>query len=153
ERFGRLMAALTRVLPARIASATGRLAHVFAEGLAVLRRPSDLAIVLAWSIPLWVSIACGIWVTSRAFDLTIPFAGTFLVVMYLVVGVSVPTQGGAGGFHYMYQLAVTNHFGASNDKAVAIALVLYFVSAIPVTLLGLFFMHQDGLSLGNLKNL
>jgi uncharacterized protein (TIRG00374 family) len=153
ERFGRWVTVVTRMLPERLAAATGRLAHVFAEGLIVLRRPADLAIVFAWSIPLWVSIALGIWATSRAFDLTIPFAGTFLVVMYLVVGVSVPTQGGAGGFHLMYQLAVMQFFGASYDTAVAAAFVLYAVSFVPVTILGLVFMSQDGLSLGRLSRM
>jgi hypothetical protein len=95
----------------------------------------------------------GIWVTSLAFDLTFPFAGSFLVVMYLVVGVSVPTQGGAGGFHYMYKAAVVQHFGAREETAVATAIVLYFVSAVPITLMGLWFMHQDGLTLGGLKNM
>jgi glycosyltransferase 2 family protein len=151
ERFGRWVTALTRLLPARIAETTGRMAHVFAEGLAVMRRPSHLAAALAWSVPLWVSIALGIWVTSRAFDLTFSFAGTFLVVMYLVVGVSVPTQGGAGGFHLMYQLAVMQFFGASYDTAVAAAFVLYLVSFVPITILGLIYMSQDGLSLGRLQ--
>ena len=151
RRFGRWVAALTRALPARIAERTGQLAHVFAEGLAVMRRPSHLAVALAWSIPLWVSIALGIWVTSRAFNLTFSFPGTFLIVMYLVVGVSVPTQGGAGGFHLMYQLAVMQFFGASYDTAVAAAFVLYLVSFVPITILGLVFMSQDGLTLGRLK--
>ena len=151
ERFGRLVSALTRPLPARMAQAAGRLAHVFAEGLAVLRRPSHLVMALAWSIPLWLSIALGIWITSLAFDLTFSFAGTFLVVMFLVVGVTAPTPGGAGGFHYMYWLAVTQFFGANKDTAVAAALVLYAVSFVPITLLGLLFMSQDGLTLGGLK--
>lgn len=153
ERFARWVTALTRLLPARIGAATGRLAHVFAEGLVVMRTPSDLALALAWSVPLWGSIAAGIWVTSRSFDLTMPFAGTFLVVMYLVVGVSVPTQGGAGGFHLMYQLAVMQFFGATYDRAVAAAFVLYAVSFVPITLLGLLFMSQDGLTLGGLTKM
>ena len=38
-----------------------------------------------------------IWLTSRAFDLTFSFLGSFLVVGYLTVGVALPTPGGAGG--------------------------------------------------------
>jgi uncharacterized protein (TIRG00374 family) len=151
DRLGRWANALTRPLPARVAQAAGRLAHVFAEGLAVMRNPAQLILAIAWSIPLWLSIALGIWITSLAFDLTVSFAGTFLVMMFLVVGVSAPTPGGAGGFHYMYFLAVTQFFGADKDIAVAAALVLYAVSFVPITLLGLVFMSQDGLTLGGLK--
>ena len=75
--------------------------QTFAEGLAVMRQPRHLAAAVAWSIPVWLSIAVGIWLTSHAFDLTLSFVGSFLVVGYLAVGVSVPTPGGAGGFHVL----------------------------------------------------
>ena len=153
ERVGRWIERWSRWLPARVAQTAGRLAHVFAEGLAVMRKPSQLLLAAIWSVPLWVSIAFGIWLTSQAFDLTFPFAGSFLVVMCLVVGVSLPTPGGAGGFHYMYEVALTQFFGANQNAAAACALVLYAVSFVPVTLMGLLFMSQDGLTLGGLKNL
>ena len=40
-----------------------------------------------------------------------------------------------------------------NDKAIAAALVLHAISFVPVMLLGLVFMAQDGLSLGRLNEL
>jgi uncharacterized membrane protein YbhN (UPF0104 family) len=118
-----------------------------------MRRPGALVLAAAWSIPLWLSIALGIWITSAAFDLTFSFAGTFLVVMFLVVGVAAPTPGGVGSFHYFYLLAVTRFFGANPDTAAAAALVLHAISFVPVTILGLVFMSQDGLTLGGLKNM
>jgi uncharacterized protein (TIRG00374 family) len=153
ERLGRWAGQVTRWLPARIAQAADHLVRTFAEGLAVMRRPGALVLAAAWSIPLWLSIALGIWITSAAFDLTYSFAGTFLVVMFLVVGVAAPTPGGVGSFHYFYLLAVTRFFGANPDTAAAAALVLHAISFVPVTILGLIFMSQDGLTLGGLKNM
>jgi len=153
ERLGRWAGRVTRWLPARIAGAADHLVRTFAEGLAVMRRPGALVLAAAWSIPLWLSIALGIWVTSAAFDLTFSFAGTFLVVMFLVVGVAAPTPGGVGSFHYFYLLAVTRFFGANPDTAAAAALVLHAISFVPVTILGLIFMSQDGLTLGGLKDM
>ncbi len=88
---------------------------------------------------------------SHAFDLTSPFVGSFIVVGYLAVGVSVPTPGGAGGFHYFYLAALTSFFGANPDVAAAAAIVLHLVSFVPVTIAGLVFMWQDGLTLGRLQ--
>jgi uncharacterized membrane protein YbhN (UPF0104 family) len=82
-----------------------------------------------------------------------PFAGSFLVVGYLTVGVAAPTPGAVGGFHKMYQLALTQFFGADETVAGAAAIVLHLLSFVPVTLLGLLFMWQDGLSLGRLKGI
>jgi len=153
ERVGQWADRLSRWLPARLAATVSLFARKFAEGLAVMRRPQALIISLAWSLALWVSICVGIWLVSRAFGLTVPFTGSFLVVMYLVIGVSAPTPGGFGGFHVMYQLAVTTYFGATVDEAAAAAIVLHLVSFVPVAVLGLLFMWQDGLSLGRLKQL
>jgi hypothetical protein len=79
------------------------------------------------------------------------FIGSFLVVGYLTVGVTVPTPGSAGGFHYFYQLALTQFFGAAESPAGAAAIVLHLVSFVPVTILGLIYMWQDGLTLGQVK--
>ncbi len=153
ERVGQWVDRFSRWLPARAAAAVGEFARKFAEGLAVMRKPQALIVSMAWSLALWVSICLGIWLVSRAFGLTVPFAGSFLVVMYLVVGVAAPTPGGAGGFHYMYKVAVMQYFGATADAAAAAAILLHLVSFVPVAVLGLLFMWQDGLSLGGLKQM
>jgi hypothetical protein len=48
---------------------------------------------------------------------------------------------------------VTAFFGAPNDIAVAAAIVVHAISFLPVLLVGVVFMVQDGLSLNNLKSL
>lgn len=153
ERLGRWAAKLERWLPARLAGLVGHAVQTFAEGFAVMRRPSQLAAAMLWSIPVWLSIAVGILLASHAFDLTLSFVGSFLVVGYLAVGVSVPTPGGAGGFHYFYLIAMTRFFGADPDVAAAAAIILHAVSFVPVTIVGLILMWQDGLTLGRLKSL
>jgi uncharacterized protein (TIRG00374 family) len=153
ERLGRWAGNLARHLPARIAHATEHLVRTFAEGLLVMRHPSQLVLAAFWSVPLWASIALGVWLTSLAFDLTFPFLGSFLVLALLAAGVSLPTPGGVGGFHYTYLVALTQFFGAPREASAAAALVLHAVSFVPVTILGLVFMWQDGLTLGGLKGM
>lgn len=153
ERLGVWVDWFTRWLPVRLAQAVGAFARKFAEGLAVMRNPQALMILLAWSLALWVSICVGIWLVSHAFGLTVPFAGTFLVVMYLVLGVAVPTPGGAGGFHVAYKYAVMHYFGATADVGAAAAIMLHFVSFVPIALLGVLFMWQDGVTFSGLKEM
>lgn len=153
ERLGRWAGRLARILPGRAAEAVTRLVQTFAEGLAVMRRPAPLLVAFGFSVLIWLSISLGIWLTSRAFDLTFSFVGTFLVVLFLVVGVALPTPGGVGGFHAMYREAVTRFFGASADVAAACAVVLHAVSFVPISALGLLFMAQDGLTLGSLRRM
>jgi uncharacterized protein (TIRG00374 family) len=151
--LARLSSGVQRVLPARTAPAVSRLIHTFAEGLGVMRQPRHLLMTAGLSFPLWLSIAAGIWITSRAFHVQMGYAGSFLVMTILVVGVAVPTPGAVGGFHAFYQLAVVSFFGVPNDRAVGAAIVLHAVSFVPVTILGIVFMAQEGLSLGGVRRL
>jgi uncharacterized protein (TIRG00374 family) len=153
ERIGRWALRVERVLPARLARAVARFVESFAQGLAVMRQPGRLLVALAWSFPIWLSIAAGIWLTSLAFHITFPFAGSFLVTMLLVVGVAMPTPGAIGGFHAAYQIAVQTFFAAPDDRAIGAAIVLHAISFVPVTLLGIVFMAQEGLTLGRARSL
>lgn len=153
DRLGRWAGRVTAVLPPPRARATEKIVHIFAEGLAVMRQPGPLALACALSVPVWLSISLGIWLVSHAFDLTLPFPGSFLVAMYLVVGVAVPSPSGVGTFHWAYRLAVTTFFGANAATAAAAAIVLHAVSFLPVSLVGLIFIGQDGLTLAGLKRM
>jgi len=153
ERLGRWALRIERVLPARLARMVAKFVESFTQGLGVLRQPRRLVVSLALSVPLWMSIAAGIWLTSLAFHITFPYVGSFLVMTILVVGVAMPTPGAVGGFHAAYQIAVQSFFGAPDDRAIGAAIVLHAVSFVPVTLLGLVFMARDGLSLSRAQAL
>ena len=64
-----------------------------------------------------------------------------------------PTPGGVGSYHDAYRFGVTSFFGAPNDQAVAAAIVVHAIAFMPVLVLGLVFMAQDGLSFGRLKTM
>jgi hypothetical protein len=142
-----------RVLPAKIATAMAHLVRTFLQGLAVVRQPRRLAVAGLLSLPLWLSIALGIYLTSRAFNIDMPYPGAFLMMAVLVVGVAVPTPGAVGGFHKAYQIGAVAFFGAANDKAVGAALVLHAISFLPVTVGGAIFLAQEGLSLSGIRGL
>jgi glycosyltransferase 2 family protein len=151
DSFGRTVDRATAVLPARLAGPLTRMAHTFVQGLAVTRSPRHLAGCVLLSVPLWLSIAAGVWFCMQAFHMTIPYTGSFLVLALLVVGVSVPTPGAVGGFHEAFRIGVTAFYGVDNDRAVGAAIVLHAISFIPVSLLGAWFMFRDGLDLAGVR--
>jgi uncharacterized membrane protein YbhN (UPF0104 family) len=153
ERMGRLALSLERVLPAKLAHIVARFVETFSQGLAVMRQPRRMLIAFVLSVPLWLAIATGIWLTSQAFHITFAFPASFLVTTLLVVGVAVPTPGAVGGFHLAYQIAAEVFFGAPADRAVGAAIVLHAVSFVPVTLLGIYFMAREGLTLSGARRM
>ena len=153
ERVGDLVLTAGRVLPARIAARLSEFARKFSAGFAAARDPRALALAVAWSFPLWAAIAAEVWLVTIAFGIAMPFAGSFLLQGLLVIGVAVPTPGAVGSYHEAYRIGVTTFFGASEDAAVAAAIVTHAISYVPVVLTGILFMAQDGLSFGRLQTL
>ncbi len=153
ERIGGYVQTADRVLGHAVAKRLAKMAQKFSGGLAVARRPRELVPAVLWSVAIWVLGAAEIWFVTRAFGMALPFAGSFLLQALLVLGVAVPTPGGVGSYHEAYRFGMTTFFGASNANAIAAAIVVHAISFVPVILLGLAFMAQDGLSLGRLKEL
>ena len=153
DRLHSLVLRIERLLPARLAHAVANFARTFAEGLAVVRRPSRLVFTLAWSLVLWLSIAAQVWILTKAFDIDMPFGGSFLLTAMLVVGVAIPTPGGVGGTHEALRLGLTSFYGVDNDVAVGAAILQHAVNFVPVTVLGLWFIAREGLTLGRLREM
>jgi uncharacterized membrane protein YbhN (UPF0104 family) len=152
-RLGRAFAPFERRLPPSIAAMLAGLVEKFAVGLGAIRRPARLVGALAWSFPLWLSIALGIWSTAMAFRFNVPFTGSFLLIALLVIGVAVPTPGAIGGFHEAFRVGVTTFYGATEEAAVGAAIVLHLFSIGPALLLGLFFAAQEGLNVSGMRRL
>ena len=150
ERLHTWVLKAERVLPAKLAGMIAQLARTFAEGFAVVRSPFRMVAALGWSLALWMTIAAGLWAVAVAFGIDMPFTGAWLMLAPLVVGVAVPTPGGVGGFHEAFRLGATAFFGADNDNAVGAAIVLHAISIVPVVIVGLIFIIQDGLKIGGL---
>ncbi|MCX6552819.1 MAG: hypothetical protein NTY02_17765, partial [Acidobacteria bacterium] len=87
------------------------------------------------------------------FHIEMSYAGSFLMMAVLVVGVAVPTPGAVGGFHQAYRIGATAFFAAATDRAVGAAIVLHAISFVPVTIAGAIFMAQEGLSLSGVRGL
>ncbi len=153
SRVEPLVARVTRILPGGLGAKVAHLAHTFVQGMGVMRDPVRLGQSLLLSVPLWLSIAMGIWLVTVAFHMTIPFTGSFLIVALLVVGVAVPTPGAVGGFHEAFRIGAAVFYGVENDRAVGAAIVLHAMSFLPITILGAIFMLQDGLSFGRVQRL
>lgn len=153
SRLAQTLERLERILPSKLAGLLAEVAEKFATGLGAIRRPGRLAVALVLSLPLWLSIAVGIWAISNGFHLAVPFSGSFLITALLVVGVAVPTPGAVGGFHAAFKSGATTFFAAPDDAAVGAAIVLHLFSVVPTLLLGLMFAAQEGLNLSGMRSL
>lgn len=148
ERALGLLERILRLFPAWIAAPLGHALRAFAGGLAVLKAPpGHLLALLGQSVLVWLAIALGVYWNNLAFGLELPFHSAFLIIAFLVVGVSIPTPGMVGGFHQFYLLALTEAFGVDKVTAAAAGVASHALTNLPVLALGLILLGREGLSL------
>lgn len=125
--------------------------HHFLDGLRILQRPRDLLVVMATSFAIWAVIVLQLILTLQALGLSLPLRSAFLLIMMTVIGLLVPTPGGAGGFHAMVQIGLTMFFGVDHNLATGVAIVYHAVCFYPIALIGLICIPVFGLSLSPQK--
>jgi glycosyltransferase 2 family protein len=153
----RAMAILDRLLgwlPQRIAGAVSRALRSFGAGLAVLQAPlPHLLAIAAQSLLTWLAIALTVFWTNRAFGIDLPFHSAFLIIGFLTVGVAVPTPGMVGGFHEAFKLALTQTYGVDAELAVAAGIAMHALTNLPILVLGLAFLGEEGLTFGRVAEM
>lgn len=107
-----------------------------ATGVAALRSPRLLARVLFHTACTWWLIGLSTWLGIRATGVEIPFMGTFVLLPILVLGIAIPTPGGAGGYHAAMQLGLMKLFGIEESHAVGAALIQHAAVVLPVVVVG-----------------
>ena len=121
--------------------------HHFMDGLRILQRPHDLIWVVLSSVVIWLIIFLQADFTLLAFDIHLPLRASYLLVTLTVLGLAVPTPGGAGGFHALLKGGLTGFFGVGTNLATGVAIAYHAVCFYPITLIGLICIPLFGLSL------
>jgi uncharacterized protein (TIRG00374 family) len=121
----------------------GRAALSLSRGVEALRRPGLLLRVALHSLLAWLMIAGGTWVAVRACGASISFGGTLVLLPLLVLGIALPTPGGAGGYHAAMKFGLVQLFSVSEPVAVATGFVVHALVVVPVILLGALLLVVD----------
>src|SRR5262245_61903621 len=142
-------------LPAKLRSVLSP----FLDGFRALQAGGVLLQSILLSAAIWLVITLQLWCFMLAYLDHFPFVGSLFLMAITVVGVAIPTPGGAGGFQFFMDLALVNFFAGylsaqdPQSQAAGISNGSYLVSMIPVILIGLYFLNREGLSFGSLTRL
>jgi uncharacterized protein (TIRG00374 family) len=151
ERRELFLRKITGLLPQKLGDKVHPILSGFLKGFDAIRTAQDAAAIVLSTAALWLVISLQVHVTMRAFDVVHPFPVAFFVLTWGVLGLAIPTPGGVGGYHKAVAYALTGFYAVAEAPAAAFAIVSHFVSFVPITLLGLFFLASSGLSFGKLE--
>jgi uncharacterized protein (TIRG00374 family) len=128
---------IRRLIPgAPLASRLVSFVEGIRHGLSVLRSPTRIVGVIAWSVVLWLVNAAAFWIMFRAFSLPAGFPAALLMQGVLVLGIAAPTTPGYVGVFEVIIKGVLLLFGVSADRAVAYAVTYHITTFLPIVLLG-----------------
>ena len=153
RRRSLLLARLERLiglLPRRLSALAGRLLRSLLDGMTALERPGAIATALLLTLLLWFNGALSIFVLFQAFDLGLPFGAAAFTAVALALTVVLPQAPGfVGVFHVAIEKTMVL-WGLGLAPAKVYAVLLWGVSFLPVTAIGLVALWREGLSLGAL---
>lgn len=141
-----------RLIPAHgLAERIVALIEGIRHGLLVLRSPSRIISVAAWSLVLWLVNAASFWAAFAAFDIPVGFAGALLLQGLLVIGISVPSTPGFVGPFEAVIVAVLALYAIPNDRAFSYAITYHAATFLPIVLLGIWSLATTPIALSDVR--
>lgn len=150
--LGRTLAhLLSSMMPVRLRPKVEGLINLMLEGLAALRSPRKLLVMLVLSIPVWLAEATLYYLIAISFDLDVGFHVILLVTATSNLATAVPSSiGGIGPFEVVAKATLVA-FGVGTNPAAAYAFFVHIVALwLPVNILGMLFLWRENLSIAQL---
>ncbi len=133
-------------LPRGFQESALRMADHFMEGLESLRRPRDLLMTLVSSVFIWLTETTKYWFVMHAFNFQVSFFVLMLMTGVVNLATTLPGAPGYIGTFDGPGIKVLEAFGVEHGIAASYTLVLHAALWLPITLLGFFYLAQQGLS-------
>ena len=153
EFIASLLGRLLRPVSAKLADKITGLVYSFSSGFDVFRDGKTLCITFFYSLLMWFLVTLIFYFTLDAFNLNeqLPFYTSFVIIALIAVAVAPPSAPGfIGIFHLACKMGLMI-FDVREDEAVSYAIIAHLINVVPVTLLGLFFLWREKMTLGELS--
>ena len=141
---------LLRFAPASARDRLGRLAERFLEGLSLFRDPLRLVQVFALSFVNFLMFAVTLWITGWSMHLDLPWYSGLVMLVVTAIGIMVPAAPGYVGTLNVACKVGLALFGVGVAAASAYSWFYFLSQWLPITAVGLYFLHREGLSLESL---
>jgi uncharacterized protein (TIRG00374 family) len=137
---------IERVVPMRFRETSKSLIERFHAGLASLRSPKDVFMVLVTSVIIWLFETCKYWFVMHAFDFTVSFFALMLMNGIVNLSTTIPSAPGYVGTFDAPGIAVLEAYGVPGAIAAGYTLVLHVALWFPITILGAYYFAREQLS-------
>jgi len=114
------------------------------DGLSALSDRGTFAVLLGYTLVLWLSVGLVVYVCILAFDLPLGYGPALFLVVATTFGFFVPSTPGSFGVYHAIVIAVlTNIFDIDRNAAVSFALIVHLVFYLPPMVIGPIFLWVE----------
>jgi uncharacterized protein (TIRG00374 family) len=137
---------IDRIIPSRFRETIKSLVERFHSGLASLRSPKDVFMVLFTSVVIWLFETWKYWFVMHAFDFSVTFFALMLMNGIVNLSTTIPSAPGYVGTFDAPGIAVLEAYGVPGAIAAGYTLVLHVALWFPITILGAYYFAREQLS-------
>ena len=122
----------------------------FLAGILPMKRWHDYITVCILSLIIWVCYGLIFYFCLHTFDFVetyhLEWSASLILLVITTIAVVVPSSPGyVGTYHYLCQITLAM-FGVPASPALSFATVVHGVNILPVFIVGLFFVHLEGMA-------
>lgn len=141
---------VSRRFSPRIQNLAGEITEKFARGLRMHHNVPTTIGVAGSSLIIWFILGISNYFVLLALGFDhLPVEASFVVLVVVSLMISVPSSPGyVGVFHWGVQVSL-RIYGLNDGQALAVAIVLHAAQYIPITLLGLYHLRREHLTLSH----
>jgi len=147
ERNRALARGLLRLVPGGARGRAERLLDRFLDGFALFRDPLKLLQVLALSFGMFLLYAVALGITGWSMHIALPWYSGLVMLVVTAIGIMVPAAPGYVGTLNIACVVGLALFGIDKTAASAYSWFYFLSQWLPITAVGLFYLHREGLSL------
>jgi uncharacterized protein (TIRG00374 family) len=119
------------------------------EGLRGVRTRRHLVPIVLYSVGIWLVLVLTVWTGLRAAHLDLPLTASWAVLVFLGLGVSLPSSPGFVGVAQAAIVLALALFAVPHTEALAFSILLHAAQYCPVTIYGLILLLVEQVSLSD----
>lgn len=140
---------ILRPLPGKLAEKADKTIRHFIDGFQVITDVKRLLYLLFLSAVVWLVDIAAIYALFLAFGFDLPILAAFVVMVFLIAGIAIPTPGFMGTWHAACILGLSL-FSIARPESLPFALVYHFLAISVVIILGMIFLPFNKFSLDDM---
>ncbi|NPA92798.1 MAG: flippase-like domain-containing protein [Chloroflexi bacterium] len=140
-----------RFVPRRFREPVLSVGRKFLSGLEALRSPKEALMVFLTSLVIWLLETSKYWFVMHAFPFEVSFFTLMLMNGVVNLATTLPSAPGYVGTFDTPGIAVLTAYGVEKSLAAGYTLVLHVALWLPITLVGAYFLAQEGIKPAELE--